>query len=98
MVITGARLQEPMQATRSIVNCPRWIRIGTVGHAQAAPQFVAHFDRAGDVAGRAFADPDDVLADGTLPELAVEGGDAGDLRRRDLGWSAQTRRRAASGR
>lgn len=67
---------------------PGGIGVGAVGHAQAASKLVSHLDRTGDVACRAFANPDDVLAHGMLSELTVERGDAGDLRRSDPGCLA----------
>ncbi len=82
IMITGARLQHPRQETVSIVNN----RSGVVSPLHDAERV---FDGLGDVvgpadvAGRAVADPDQVLADRVQPELRVEGRHAVDLRERD---------------
>ena len=60
------------------------IGVLVAGQAEAPSQFRSDQGGPGHVAGRAFADADDVLADGALAELPVERGDARDLRRRHL--------------
>jgi len=64
---------------------PGRIGIGPVLHPQAPAQFIAHLDRPGNVACRAFADTNDVFAHRTMPELAVECGHAGNLRGGNFG-------------
>ncbi len=60
------------------------IGVLVAGQAEAPPQLRPDMGGPGHVTGRAFADADDVLADGALAELPVERGDARDLRRRHL--------------
>ena len=80
---TGASVQQPRQATFSIVNSPRR-RCRRRGDLQ--PPLESVLDQFGPfhVTGRAVADVNDVPADRAMAELAVERRHAHDRRRRDL--------------
>ena len=85
--MTGARLHEPMHATRSIVN----VRVGSVSTPSGMPRqrriSLRTSTAPGHVARRAFADADDVLAGRRQAELPVE--------RRDTRESATGRCRSS---
>ena len=79
IMITGARLQQPRQATVSRVNS----RSGVVSPSPIRSWSSSVLEIAfgvRHVAGRAVADLDDVAAHGVQPELRVEGGHPVDLR------------------
>ena len=80
--ITGASVQQPRQATFSIVNRSVRRRCRRRGRFQMPLQGVLHQLEPLDVAGRAVANADDVLAGRLVAELRVERGHAGDRGRR----------------
>jgi hypothetical protein len=80
----GARVQQPRQATLSMVNW-RWGSVSSPGGCGVDGAGILDAVGAGDVAGGAMADMDDVFADGAMPELIVEGGDAPERGGSDIG-------------
>ena len=81
MRTTGARVQQPRQATRFEGELAVRIGVRARGNVQVTAQGVLDAFRAGHMAGGAVADVDDVLAHRLVPEHVVERGDAGDRRR-----------------
>ena len=77
-------MQQPRQATFSMVNCPSASVSSARGDFQAALERFMHPLGALDVTGGAVTDADNVAADGMMAELAVEGRHARNRRRRDL--------------
>ena len=85
IIITGARLQQPTQATVSRVNRRCGVGVGVGRDPEVAPQLLGDLLRPRHVAGGAVADPHHVASHRRAAELRVEAGRAGDLRRGDLG-------------
>ena len=86
---TGASVQQPRQATGSMVNCRCRIGVGARRNAQMPPQRILHPSPLPHMAGRAAADPDNMFARRLVAEHVVEGRNPGDGSGWNLGQSAE---------